>query len=146
MASASRSVDTAPLAALSFTLGLLTTAVLSGSGAPNSFAIGILALVAMTTAAFGRPAGALAVAIAPAMFADHFFVAPYDSINLAPRDLAVIVGIPLAAVAATLLVRAFMLGSAFIARQRSYRMTPGDRWLLSRAHAAHLSTERRSVD
>jgi ABC-type enterochelin transport system permease subunit len=115
-------------------------------GATNTLAIGVLAVVAITTAAFASPVGALVVALAPALFADHIFVAPYDSIDFARRDLVVLLGIPIAAVVTSVVVRAFMFGSAYIERQRSYRLTTHDKWLLSLDQSAHPSIERHSVD
>jgi hypothetical protein len=146
MASVSRTADVAPLAALAFGLGLFTTAVLSGLDAPNAFAVGVLALVAITIAAFGRPIGALAVALPPALFADHFFVRPYDSLDFAPRDLAVFLGILGGALVASVLVRAFALLPAWLERRRMDQLSRHDRWLLSLTQTAQLSTERHSVD
>lgn len=146
MASVSRTAEVAPLAALSFALGLFATAGLRGVGAPDVIAIGTLAIVAISTAAFGRPGGALAVALAPALFADHFFVPPYDSINFAPRDLAVLLGILGGALVTSALVRAFVLLTAWLERRRMYHLSQHDRWLLSLTRTAQLSAERRPVD
>jgi ABC-type enterochelin transport system permease subunit len=146
MASVSHTADVGPIAALSFASGLFATAVLIGMDAPNGVAIAVLALVAISAAAFVRPIGALAVALAPALFADHIFIAPYDSIDFARRDLVVLLGIPLAALFASVAVSTFIAVRFYIESHRSYRLTTHDRWLLSLGQSAHVLSERHSDD
>jgi hypothetical protein len=97
--------DTAPLAGVCFVSALVTSVALQQVHQPY---VGLVALAAIgiATAVCGTPAGALAVGLVAALFADHWFVPPYDAIGVSGRDLAVLVGLPVAALAANVVVHA----------------------------------------
>jgi len=94
--------------------------------------VGLIALAAIgiATAVCGTPSGALAVGLVAALFADHWFVAPYDAIGVAGRDLAVLVGLPLGALAANVIVHA--LGAKTLMDWWRWRqLTTYEMWLLA---------------
>lgn len=135
----------APLAAAAFTVGLSATAFLRWMGASNPLGIGVLALIAAASAVYAKPVGALAVAAAPALFADHFFVAPYATVNFTPRDLLVMFAIPIGALAVSSAVHAFVLVRVTLRRRQLRPLSTVDTWLLALRHHAHPSAERHSV-
>lgn len=124
-----RTADTGPLAGICFVSSLLATAVLNQLHRP---AVGLVVLgsIAVATGASATPIGALAVGGVAALFADQWFVPPYDAIGFAGRDLAVLAGLPLLALAANVLVRATGMRT-LMDWWRWRQLTTYEMWLLA---------------
>lgn len=140
-----RNKHSAPPAAAAFTVGMTATALLRRMGASDRLGIGVLALIAAAAAIYARPVGSLAVAAAPALFADHFFVAPYTTVNFTPRDLLVLLAIPIGALALSSAFCTYASARAALRSRRLRQLSTFDGWLLSLPHHAHPSAEGHSV-
>lgn len=139
------SLAAGPLSAIAFTAAIFAAALSRESNFSNAVSIGVLGGIAVGAAYFGRPIAALAASIAPALFADHFFVPPFDQINFASRDLAVLLGIPMAAITVSVCVLAAVRLAAFVQRHRTPASSSFDRWLIELSEPAHTHAERHSI-
>jgi hypothetical protein len=94
--------------------------------------LGLLSLagIGLGLAVAGTAGAAIAVGLTTALFADHWFVPPYDTIGFRRPDLIVLVGLPVAALLANFVVRTLGLPT-LMDWWRWRQLTTYELWLLA---------------